>query len=84
MKTKPVAVRIPVALLTALERQAEREVVTVADVIRYTLARSQQSEKDHILEKLLAIEYQIKILDQGQNKIIQKLSEFDVIEDDQL
>ena len=43
MKTKPVAVRIPLALATALERQAEREAVTVADVIRHTLAKSQSS-----------------------------------------
>ncbi|MBD8009747.1 hypothetical protein [Acinetobacter pecorum] len=77
MKTKPVAVRIPLALATALERQAEREAVTVADVIRHTLAKSQSSNKDQLLEKLVDIETQVKLLHRGQNQIISKLNEFD-------
>ncbi len=78
MKTKPVAVRLPLALVTSLERQAEREAITVADVIRHVLAASQSNRKDQILEKLLTIESQVKLLRQGQNQLIQKLSEFDI------
>ncbi|WP_426976852.1 hypothetical protein ACNFX6_09700 [Acinetobacter johnsonii] len=78
MKTKPFAVRVPLALATALERQAERESVTIADVIRRVLSQSLQSDKDQFLEKLIAIEFQVKQLHLGQNQIIAKLSEFDV------
>lgn len=78
MKTKPVAVRLPLALATSLERQAEREAITVADVIRHILATSQSSHKEQHLEKLVVIETQMKLLRQGQNQIINKLSEFDV------
>ena len=78
MKTKPVAVRRPLARVTSLERQAEREAITVADVIRHVLAASQSNRKDQILEKLLTIESQVKLLRQGQNQLIQKLSEFDI------
>ena len=78
MKTRPVAVRLPLALITSLERQAEREARTVADVIRHVLAASQSNQKDQILEKLLMIESQVKLLSQGQNQLTQKLSEFDI------
>lgn len=78
MKTKPIAVRVPLALAISLERQAEREAVTVADVIRHTLAKSQSSNKDQILEKLVTLELQVKQLHLGQKQIISKLSEFDV------
>ncbi|ENT3303086.1 hypothetical protein ACFEY5_003554 [Acinetobacter baumannii] len=78
MKTKPLAVRVPLALAIALERQAEKEAVTVADVIRHILATSQLSQKDQVFEKLLTIESQVKLLRQGQNQLIQKLSEFDI------
>ncbi|RZJ21650.1 MAG: hypothetical protein EON51_10220 [Acinetobacter sp.] len=78
MKTKPFAVRVPLALAIALERQAEKEAVTVADVIRRILASSQSSHKDQLLEKLVAIETQVKLLRQSQNQIITKLDEFDV------
>lgn len=78
MKTKPIAVRVPLALAISLERQAEREAITVADVVRHILATSQSSHKDLLLEKLVAIETQMKLLRQGQNQIINKLSEFDV------
>lgn len=78
MKTKPIAVRVPLALAISLERQAEREAITVADVVRHILATSQSSNKDQLLEKLVAIETQMKLLRKGQNQIINKLSEFDV------
>lgn len=78
VKTKPIAVRVPLALAISLERQAEREAITVADVVRHILATSQSSHKDLLLEKLVAIETQMKLLRQGQNQIINKLSEFDV------
>lgn len=78
MKTKPIAIRVPLALATSLERQAEREAITVADVIRHILAASQSSQKDQIFEKLLTIESQLKLLRQGQCQLIQKLSEFDI------
>lgn len=78
MKTKPIAVRVPHALAISLERQAEREAITLADVVRHILATSQSSHKDQLLEKLVAIETQMKLLRQGQNQIINKLSEFDV------
>lgn len=78
MKTKPIAIRVPLALATSLERQAEREAITVADVVRHILATSQSSHKDQLLEKLAAIETQVKLLRQGQNQIITKLDEFDV------
>lgn len=70
--------RVPLALAIALERQAEKEAVTVADVIRHILATSQLSQKDQVFEKLLTIESQVKLLRQGQNQLIQKLSEFDI------
>ncbi|WP_436912799.1 hypothetical protein [Acinetobacter schindleri] len=78
MKTKPLAVRVPLALAIALERQAEKEAVTIADVIRRILATSQQCDKDQILEKLVKLEFQVKQLHLGQKQIIGKLSEFDV------
>lgn len=78
MKTKPIAVRVPLALAIALERQAEKEAVTIADVIRRILATSQQCDKDLILEKLVKLEFQVKQLHLGQKQIIGKLSEFDV------
>lgn len=78
MKTKPFAVRVPLALAIALERQAEKEAVTVAVVIRRFLSHGLQGDKDQTLEKLTAIEFQIKQLHQGQNQIIAVLSEFDV------
>lgn len=78
MKTKPIAIRVPFALATSLERQAEREAITVADVVRQILATSQSSHKDLLLEKLMIIETQMKLLHQGQAKIIHKLSEFDI------
>lgn len=78
MKTKPFAVRVPLALAIALERQAEKEAVTVADVIRRILATSQQSDKDQVLEKLVKLEFQVNQLHLGQKKIIGKLSEFDI------
>ena len=78
MKTKPIAVRVPLSLATALERQAEKEAVTVADVIRRILATSQQSDKDQILEKLVELEFQVKQLNLSQKQIIRKLSEFDI------
>lgn len=78
MKTKPFAVRVPLALAIALERQAEKEAVTVADVIRRILATSQQSDKDQVLEKLVELEFQVKQLNLSQKQIIRKLSEFDI------
>lgn len=78
MKTKPFAVRVPLTLAIALERQAEKEAVTVADVIRRILAKSQQSDKDQVLEKLVALEFQVKQLHLSQKQIIGKLSEFDI------
>ena len=78
MKTKPFAVRVPLALALALERQAEKEAVTVADVIRRILAISQQNQKDQVLEKLLELEFQLKQLSRSQTQIIEKLSEFDI------
>lgn len=78
MKTKPIAVRVPLSLATALERQAEKEAVTAADVIRRILATSQQSDKDQILEKLVELEFQVKQLNLSQIQIIRKLSEFDI------
>ena len=70
MKTKPFAVRLPIALATALERQAERESITVADVIRRILGQSIQSDKNQLIDQLTSLN--------GQQQIIKKLSEFDV------
>lgn len=78
MKTKPIAVRVPLALAISLERQADHEAITVADVVRHILAASQSSQKDQVIEKLLSIESQVKLLRLGQNQLIQKLSEFDI------
>ena len=78
MKTKPFAVRLPIALAIALERQAEKESLTAADVIRSTLANSFAGHKEQLLELLQAVEIQLKGLRLGQEQILQKLSEFDV------
>lgn len=78
MKTKPFAVRVPLALAISIERQAEKDAVTVADVIRRILAKSQQSDKDQVIEKLVTLESQMQQLHLGQKKIISKLSEFDI------
>ncbi|MFX5640989.1 hypothetical protein ABTF02_14000 [Acinetobacter baumannii] len=78
MKTKPFAVRLPIALATALERQAERESITVADLIRRTLSQSVQSDKSQLIDQLAALKLQVKLLISGQQQIIKKLSEFDV------
>lgn len=78
MKTKPIAVRVPLALATSLERQAERESVTVADVIRHILAKSQQSEQDKVIDALTSLASQMKLLRQGQTQIIYKLNEFEI------
>lgn len=78
MKTKPFAVRLPIALATALERQAERESVTVADVIRRILGQSIQSDKNQLIDQLTSLNVQVKLLINGQQQIIKKLSEFDV------
>lgn len=78
MKTKPFAVRLPIALATALERQAERESATVADVIRRILGQSIQSDKNQLIDQLISLNVQVKLLINGQQQIIKKLSEFDV------
>ncbi|MDH0657590.1 hypothetical protein N5D11_15985 [Acinetobacter johnsonii] len=78
MKTKPFAVRLPIALATALERQAERESITVADVIRRILGQSIQSDKNQLIDQLTSLNVQVKLLINGQQQIIKKLSEFDV------
>ena len=78
MKTKPFAVRLPIALATALERQAERESIIVADVIRRILGQSIQSDKNQLIDQLTSLNVQVKLLINGQQQIIKKLSEFDV------
>ena len=60
------------------ENKAERESITVADVIRRILGQSIQSDKNQLIDQLTSLNVQVKLLINGQQQIIKKLSEFDV------
>ena len=80
MKTKTFSVRIPLALAVTLERKAEQESLTIADLIRKALADSITQERalDTLNAHLTGLKSQIDSVLELQSRVLQKLNEFEV------
>ena len=80
MKTKTFSVRIPLALAVTLERKAEQESLTFADLIRKALTDSINQERslDILNAHLTSLKSQIDQVLELQSRVLQKLNEFEV------
>ncbi len=80
MKTKTFSVRIPLALAVTLERKAEQESLTIADLIRKALTDSINQERslDILNAHLTGLKSQIDSVLELQSRVLLKLTEFEV------